>query len=69
MADHYINEFYLDNEKDIKVSIYKNEKGIYYVIESLNHHTNNLIINLANVCCLKTKENSNGTKYIKEYIP
>lgn len=69
MADNYINKFYLDNEKDIVVSIYSDDKGIYYVIDALNHHTNNLIENLANVCCLKPKEYSNGIKYIKEYIP
>lgn len=69
MTDKYISKFYLDNEKDIVVSIYKDDKGIYYVIDCLNHNSNNLIINLANVCCLKTKEYNNGIKYIKEYIP
>ena len=69
MTDNYINKFYLDNEKDIVVSIYSDDKGIYYVIDALNHHTNNLIENLAKVCCLKPKEYSNGIKYIKEYIP
>lgn len=68
MAD-YINKFYLDNEKDIVVSIYKDNKGVFYVINTPNHHTGNLIINLAKVCDLKTKEYKNGIKYIQEYIP
>ena len=65
----YISKFYLDNEKDIVVSIYKDNKGIFYCIDTPNHHTGNLIINLAKVCKLKTKEYKNGIKYIKEYIP
>ena len=65
----YINKFYLDNEKDIVVSIYKDNKGIYYVITTPSHHTANLITNLAKVCKLKTKENKNGIKYIQEYVP
>ena len=68
MAD-YISKFYLDNEKDIVVSIYKDDKGVFYVINTPNHHTGNLIINLAKVCNLKTRDYKNGIKYIKEYIP
>ena len=55
MSD-YIGKFYLDNEKDIAVSIYKDNIGVYYEIHTPNHHTGNLIINLAKVCNLKTKE-------------
>ena len=68
MSD-YIGKFYLDNEKDIAVSIYKDNIGVYYEIHTPNHHTGNLIINLAKVCNLKTKEYKNGIKYIQEYIP
>ena len=43
----YIGKFYLDNEKDIAVSIFKDNTGVYYEIHTPNHHTGNLIINLA----------------------
>ena len=65
----YIGKFYLDNEKDIVVSIYKENNDVFYIIDTPNHHTGNLIINLAKVCNLKTKEYKNGIKYIREYIP
>ena len=68
MAD-YISKFYLDKEKDIVVSIYKDNKGVFYCIDTPNHHTDNLINNLAKVCNIKPKEYKNGIKYIKEYIP
>lgn len=65
----YINKFYLDKEKDIIVSIYKDNKGVFYVINTPNHHTGHLISNLANIANLKTKKDNNDMKYIKEYIP
>lgn len=64
-----LNKFYLDKEKDIVVSIYKDNKGVFYIITTPNHHTGNLISNLASIAGLKTKKDSNDMKYIKEYIP
>ena len=64
-----LNKFYLDKEKDIVVSIYKDNKGVFYVITTPNHHTGNLISNLANVAELKTKMDNNNMKYIMEYLP
>ena len=65
----YLNKFYLDKEKDIVVSIYKDNNGVFYIINTPNHHTGNLITNLAKVVNLKTKKDKNDMKYIKEYLP
>ena len=65
----FISKFYLDNEKDIVVSIFKDNIGVYYAINTPNHHTGNLITNLAKICNLKIKQYKNGIKYIQEYIP
>ena len=65
----YLNKFYLDKEKDIVVTIYQDDKGFYYEIRTPNHHTSNLITNLARVSNLKTIADEKGYKYIKEYLP
>ena len=65
----YINKFYLDKEKDIVVSIFKDDIGFYYEIKTPNHHSDNLIVNLAKISNLKTTSDNNGFKYIKEYLP
>ena len=64
-----LNKFYLDKEKDIVVSIYKDNNGVFYIISTPNHHTGNLIVNLAKLANLKTETDKNGIKYIKEYLP
>ena len=47
---NYFNRFYLDKEKDIVITLYKeNEDELNYIIETPNHHTGNLITNLAKV--------------------
>ena len=66
--DRYINKFYLDNEKDIVVSIYEDNIGLFYVISTPNHHTGNLITNLAKLAKLNIKKDSNDMKYIKDTI-
>ena len=63
----FINRFYLDREKDIVVRIYKDEKGLFYEITTPNHHTDNLIRNLARISKLKVKTIDN-IKCIREYI-
>jgi len=46
-----VNRFYLDKEKDIIVSIYREkEDEIRYILETPNHNTGNLITNLAKLC-------------------
>lgn len=66
---NYLNKFYLDKEKDIVVSIFEDDKGFYYEIRTPNHHTANLIVNLAKISNLKTISDDKDIKYIKEYLP
>ena len=49
-------KFYLDKEKDIVVKLFKSEEPdeLIYVLETPNHHTGNLITNLARICNTKT---------------
>lgn len=65
----YLNKFYLDKEKDIRVNLYKGEDEIIYTIETPNHHTGNLITSLAKVCNKETIKNENDMKIIKGVIP
>ena len=49
------NKFYLDKEKDIIIELYKtNEDEISYILRTPNHHTGNLISNIAKLCNIKT---------------
>ena len=65
----FLSKFYLDKEKDIIVKCFKiNEYEIEYDIETPNHHTGNLISNLAKVCGVKTVKNDDGMKVIKGRI-
>ena len=60
-------KFYLDKEKDIVVKIYKTDKPneLDYIIETPNHHTGNLIINLAKIANLETAKNEKDMLIIK----
>ena len=40
-------QFYLDREKDIAVELTMDGERLYHVIRTPNHHTGNLITNLA----------------------
>lgn len=67
---NYINKFYLDKEKDIQVKLFQEEKDeIIYIIETPNHHTGNLITNLAKVCEVETIKDENDMKIIRGTIP
>lgn len=64
--ENFITKFYLDKEKDIIVNLYKTDKDeMTYIIETPNHHTGNLITNLAKVCKVETVKNENDMKIIK----
>lgn len=66
----YLNEIYLDNEKDIIIKLYESsEDELTYILETPNHGTGNLITNLAKICNLKTIKNENDMKIIKGTIP
>ena len=64
-------KFYLDKEKDIVVNLYRsgNEDELIYVIETPNHHTGNLITNLAKVAELDTVQNEDDMKVITGVLP
>ena len=61
--------FYLDKEKDMIVSLYKEGDTLRYVLSTPNHHTGNLITNLAKLCGLELSEDENGLKVIRGVIP
>ena len=60
-------KFYLDKEKDIVVNIFKSDKPneLIYIIETPNHHTGNLITNLAKLTKLETIKNEKDMLVIK----
>ena len=62
-------QFYLDLEKDIIVELYKENDRLSYILRTPNHHTGNLISNLAKLCDLKLYKDENGLKIIKGEIP
>lgn len=68
--NNFFGRFYLDGEKDIIISLYKNSKEeLTYVIETPHHKTGNLITNLAKLCSVETTLNSEGLKIIVGSIP
>ena len=66
----YLNEIYLDKEKDIIIKLYQSkEDELIYILETPNHNTGNLITNLAKLFKVKTIKNSKDMKIIKGTIP
>lgn len=65
----YFQRFYLDREKDIAVELYMEGERLYYVIRTPNHHTGNLIANLARLCGLETDLDGAGLRVIRGEIP
>ena len=65
----YFTCFFLDNEKDIIVSLYKNLDKMFYVLETPNHGTGNLIRNIARICHQKTSQDENGKLIIVGEVP
>ncbi|MCR5344366.1 MAG: adenosine deaminase [Butyrivibrio sp.] len=65
----YFTCFFLDTEKDIIVSLYKDLDRMYYVLSTPNHHTGNLIRNLSAICELPLSENDEGMLVIKGEVP
>ena len=59
-------KFYLDKEKDIVVKLFKLEEPdeLIYVLETPNHHTGNLITNLAKIANVETVKDENDMKVI-----
>lgn len=65
----YFTCFFLDNEKDIIVDLYKDLDKLFYVLSTPNHHTGNLIRNLAKTCDLPLSEADNGNLVIRGEVP
>ena len=65
----FFRKFYLDREKDLEVDLYLEGERLSYVIRTPNHHTGNLITNLARLCGLETSLDANGLKVIRDEIP
>ena len=65
----FFQRFYLDREKDIVVDLYMEGERLLHVIHTPNHHTGNLISNLARLCALQTSEDENGLKVIRGEVP
>ena len=65
----YFTCFFLDTEKDIIVSLYKDLDRMYYVLSTPNHHTGNLIRNLSAICELPLSEDDEGMLVIKGEVP
>ena len=65
----FFRRFYLDREKDLAVDLYLQGERLFYVIHTPNHHTGNLITNLARLCKLETSLDENGLKVIRDEIP
>lgn len=65
----YFGKFYLDKEKDIVVNLFLEQKVLSYCLETPNHHTDNLICNLAKVLEQPLSTNEQQLKVIKGTIP
>ncbi len=65
----YFTCFFLDNEKDIIVSLYKNLDKMFYVLETPNHGTGNLIRNIARICHEKVSTDEGGKLIIVGEVP
>ncbi len=65
----FFQQFCLDREKDIMVDLYMDSERLMYVIRTPNHHTGNLITNLAGLCGLETQTDENGLKVIRGEVP
>ena len=61
--------FYLDREKDIIVDLEKEGRTLSYVLSTPNHHTGNLITNLARLCSLPISYDAQGLKVIRGEVP
>ncbi len=65
----FFQRFYLDREKDIVVELYMEGERLLHVIRTPNHHSGNLITNLARLCGLETSEDENGLRVIRGEVP
>ena len=71
VLNEFFTKFYLDKEKDIVVNLFKSEEAdeLIYVLKTPNHHTGNLITNLAKVAKVETQKDENDMKIITGTLP
>lgn len=65
----FFGQFYLDKEKDIVVDLNREQDELSYVLRTPNHHSGNLINNLARLCGLPVSEDEQGLKIIRGTVP
>ena len=65
----YFTWFFLDNEKDIIVNLYKDLDRMFYVLKTPNHSTGNLIRNISKICGLSLSKDEDGMLIIKGGVP
>ncbi|MDY3830459.1 MAG: hypothetical protein SOZ65_06005, partial [Erysipelotrichaceae bacterium] len=65
----YFGKFYLDKEKDILIELYIKNRMMSFILRTPNHHTGNLITNLAKVLQVPISFDENGLKIIQGDIP
>ncbi len=65
----YFTSLFLDNEKDIIVDLFMDQDRMFYELSTPNHHSGNLIRNLAAVCDLILTENEKGLLVAKGEVP
>ena len=61
--------FYLDKERDLVVELYREGEELRYVLRTPNHHSGNLITNLARLCALELELDGQGLKIARGTVP
>ena len=64
----WFQQFFLDREQDIVVDLYMEGDRLFHVIRTPNHHTGNLITNLARLCGLETETGEQGLLVIRKAV-
>ncbi len=62
-------QFYLDKEKDIVVDLFREGEELHYILRTPNHHSGNLIANIAKLCSLPVSEDEQGLMVIRGTVP
>ncbi len=65
----YFTSIFLDNEKDIIVDLFMDQERMFYELKTPNHHSGNLIRNLAAVCDLNLEEDEQGLLVARGEVP
>lgn len=64
----FFGKFYLDKEKDVVVKLYIHEGRMNYELSTPNHHSGNLIKNLAKIVNMPVSVDENGLSVLKGEI-